>query len=147
MEVKKGKLIQIYDKNTTDFSKNGRVLQDTLSCYVTEELNGAYELELEHPIDGKWQELVEGNIIKADGQLFRIYNKQKTLARIKVNARHIFYDLYDNFLEDVRPENQSGIGALDWILTHTQYPHPFTCTGDVDGSNTRYFVRKMLLKL
>ena len=63
--------IMIYDKNTNVFNRNGRVLNDTLSCYVIEELNGAYELELDHPIDArlKWQELQNDNIIKADGQV------------------------------------------------------------------------------
>lgn len=141
-------MIQVYDKSTTDFSKNGRLLDEAISCSVEEELNGAYELELEHPIDsrGKWQELIEGNIIKADGQLFRIYNKRKTLRALNVNARHIFYDLIDNFLDDVRPENLSGIGALEWILARTQYAHSFSCIGDVAGSNTRYFIRKNVVE-
>lgn len=140
--------IQIYDKNTNVFNRNGRVLNNTLLCYITEELNGTYELELDHPLDArlKWQELKEDNIIKADGQYFRIYHKKKVLNRIVVNARHIFYDLYDNFLEDVRPENLSGIAALDWILARTQFPHPFICTGDVAGSNTRYFVRQNVVE-
>ena len=88
-------------------------------------LNGKYVLELTHPIDekDKWQYLIEENIIKADGQLFRIYRTEKNLNYIYVSARHIFYDLLHNFLEDVRPTNLNGTAALNWILTGTQYPH------------------------
>lgn len=142
-------MINLYDSKTVDFDNNGLVvLGDCISCSVPEELNGLYELELEYPLDerGKWKNLLEGNIIKADGQLFRIYHKVKTLTTIKINARHIFYDLLDNFLEDVRPTNLSGAGALSYILANTQYAHSFTSTGDVGGSNTRYFVRKNVIE-
>lgn len=33
------------------------------------------------------------------------------------------------------------IGALDYILTRTQFAHPFTSMGDVAGNNTIYFIR------
>ena len=138
-------MICLYGSNETVFTSNGLVvLSDAISCMITEELNGVYELDLEYPLDerGKWKYLLENNIIKADGQLFRIYHKFKSLASMKVNARHIFYDLLENILEDVRPTGLSGYGALDWILTRTQYAHPFTSMGDVGGINTKYFVRK-----
>lgn len=138
-------MINIYNSKETDFTHNGlKVLDKCMSCSITEELNGVYELTLEYPIltDGKWQYLTEGNIIKADEQLFRIYHKVKTLKSITVNARHIFYDLLDNFLEDVRPENQNGAGALDWILTNTAYVHSFTSISDIESTNTAYYVRK-----
>lgn len=144
-------MINLYDSKTTkdNFNNNGLiVLSDCISCNITEELNGQYELEIEYPLDeyGKWKNLLEHNIIKADGQLFRIYRKIKTLKGIKINAKHIFYDLVDNLLEDVRPTGINGIGALDWILTRTQYQHPFTSTSDVQTVATRYFIRKSVVE-
>lgn len=142
-------MICIYDSKESNFNNNGLVvLNDTISCNIIEELNGQYELELEYPIDerGKWQYLVEENIVKAEGQLFRIYHKIKTLTSIKINARHIFYDLLDNFLEDVRPTNLNGSGALDWILNNTQYPHRFASISDVQTVATKYFVRKNVVE-
>lgn len=142
-------MINLYDANEMDFTHNGLVvLSDCRAASVEEELNGKYELTLEYPLDsrGKWQYLTEGNIIKADGQLFRIYNKQKTLMGIAVNARHIFYDLMDNFLEDVRPTGLSGMSALTYILDRTQFPHSFSATGDVGGNGTRYFIRKNVVE-
>ena len=138
-------MISLYDSKEINFNNNGSViLSDCISCNVAEELNGSFELDLEYPLDerGKWKQLLDGNIIKSDGQLFRIYRKIKTLSGIKINARHIYYDLLDNFLEDVRPTNLSGTSAVSWVLTHTQYTHPFVSLGDVGGSNTQYFVRK-----
>ena len=138
-------MINLYDSKEQSFVNNGLVvLGDCISCSITEALNGQYELELEYPFDerGKWKYLLEGNIIKADGQLFRIYYKSKNMSSIRVNARHIFYDLLDNFLEDVRPTGKTGLGALQYILENTQYSHNFSCNGDVSGSNTKYFVRQ-----
>lgn len=141
-------MIQIYNKSTTVFTKNGRALHEALLCSSEEELNGAYEAELEYPLDtiGKWKEIVEGNLLKIDNQVFRIYNKKKTIDGIKVNARHLFYDNLDNFLEDARPENLTGVSAVQWILARTQYPHLFTTSGDLGGNNTRYFIRKNVVE-
>jgi phage minor structural protein len=137
-------IISIYDKNETDFTTNGTILTDVVICEIEEELNGKYLLELTHLIDakGKWELLVEENVIKADGQLFRIHKSEKDLDYITVYARHIFYDLLSNFLEDVRPTNLNGAAAIDWVLTGTQYSHPFIGTSDITGTNTAYFIRK-----
>ena len=137
--------LKVYDAAETAFTGNGLcVLNDCMAATITEELNGVYEVEIQYPLDerGKWLNLIEDNIIKADGQLFRIYYKKKTLKSINIKARHIFYDLLDNFLEDVRPTMLNGAGALDWMLTHTQYPHSFKSVSDVPNADTWYFVRK-----
>ena len=137
-------IISVYNKNTESFVDNGIVLPDTISCTIEEVLNGKYELELEHPIDskGKWKYLAqEENIIKAGGQLFRIFDVEYDLDRISVTARHIFYDLLHNFLEDVRPTQLNGAAALDWVLNGTQYPHPFIGTSDITTLNTQYYIR------
>jgi len=136
--------INVYDSNETNFDKNGlMVLSDSMSALITEELNGQFELTLEYPLDlrEKWHNLIEDNIIKADGQLFRIYRKVKTLTSIVVNARHIFYDLLDNFLEDVKVINTTGYGALSSVLSNTQYTHTFSNIGDVGGSETNEFIK------
>lgn len=131
-------MINLYDSTETNFNHNGLVvLSDCKAAFIEEELNGKYELELEYPIDarGKWHYIIEGNILKANGQLFRIYHKEKTLSGIKINARHIFYDLLDNFVESCSIGNLNGAGALNAILSNTQYPHGFTSMSDIDTSN------------
>ncbi|GAB6174510.1 hypothetical protein JCM15765_39880 [Paradesulfitobacterium aromaticivorans] len=132
-------MINLYDSIETNFTYNGLVvLRDCKSAFVEEELNGKYELELEYPIDtrGKWAYLIEGNILKADGQLFRIYHKEKTMTGIKVSARHIFYDLLDNLVESCIIGNLNAAGALNAILSDTQYTQGYTSMSDIDVSNT-----------
>lgn len=131
--------ITLFESTETVFTHNGlAVLGDCKTAFIEEMLNDKYELEIEYPIDarGKWQYLVEGNIIKADAQLFRIYHKEIALTGIKVNARHIFYDLLNNFVENASIENLNAAGALNAILAHTQYAHGFTAASDVTGALT-----------
>ena len=136
--------ISVYDRLETNFTHNGIILPDVISCIDEEELNSKYILELTHPIDekGKWEYLVEENIVKAAGQLFRIHKTETNLDYVYVYARHIFYDLIHNFLEDVRPTNINGAGALNWILMNTQYPHNFIGMSDIDTLSTQYYIRK-----
>ncbi|NRY61518.1 phage tail spike protein [Clostridium beijerinckii] len=116
-------MICIYDKKTTkgNFDNNGLgVLSELISCYITEELNGDYSLELEYSANSKKaKHLEEWNIIKADNQLFRIYKVEKNSDGkniIKVWAKHIFYDLAYYFIEDMKAENCSVKTALQKSL-------------------------------
>ena len=85
-------------------------------------------------------------IVYANNQPFRIYNVKRNMSTIEVNCRHIFYDLLDNFLEDVRPTNLNRIDALQWILERTQYPTKFTFNGSLGPTATRYFIRKNVVE-
>ena len=74
-------------------------LADALTCVVTEERNGVYELTLTYPVTGAlFSEIAVDRIIKAkpndtaELQLFRIYEVSKPLSGIvTVNAEHISY--------------------------------------------------------
>lgn len=97
--------ITIYDMDTEQdgFENNGVILEPTL-CRITEELNGGYNLTMEHPKDkdGKWRRILEMNIIKALGQLFIIRKVTKTnranSKMITAYAEHISYHLNDYWL-------------------------------------------------
>ncbi|ENK0375093.1 phage tail protein, partial [Clostridium botulinum] len=67
-------------------------------------------------------------------------------SMISINCRHIFYDLLDNFLEDVRPTKLNRMDALKWILERTQYPNRFTFNGNLGPTSTRYFIRKNVVE-
>ncbi|KOF56115.1 phage minor structural protein [Clostridium sp. DMHC 10] len=116
-------MICIYDKKTTkgNFDNNGLgILNEAINCYITEELNGDYSLELEYPANAKKSKhLVEWNIIKADDQLFRIYKVEKSSDGkniISVWAKHIFYDLSYYFIESMKAENCSVKTAMQKAL-------------------------------
>lgn len=129
-------------------SKGLGVLRDfKTNPQITEVINGEYTLEFEYAKDG-WlsNELVEENILKANNngsdQLFRIYYTDKGLNSIKVLAKHIAFDLNDNFLDDIAPTDKNGTDALNWVLERTQYAHGFTGWSDITDLHTARYVRK-----
>lgn len=141
--------MKIYGSETIDFNNNGLgFLTDIISAEVYEEINGEYELEFEYILNGHLSEYLENeNIVKckvADGteQLFIITNVEKNLKTIKVTAKHIFYRLLKNMLEDVYPKNLGANAFLNWILDHTQYESGFTGFGDCPGTYSARYVRK-----
>jgi len=142
----------LYEKGTTDFSRNGLgYLNNVLSAYVTEELNGEYSLEFDYPLNEVLSnELIEERIVKckvSDGtqQCFIIKNVVKTYEKMTINCSHLFYLLLTDLAEDIYPQNLSPKPFLDWILTRANYQLPFTTTSDVSLQKTGRYVRKNLV--
>lgn len=147
--------ICVYDMATqqNDFENNGLAILEPIEALITEELNGIYELTLTHPIDiyDKWRYLLEMNIIKACGQLFRIYKRTTSITgntyQRSISARHIFYDLNDKVLEDVRPTNKDGFDFIDYVMKRTFNDDPegyflfydFSYSSDITKTATSYF--------
>lgn len=141
-------MLVIYNKDATTFNNLGLgILKDFYSNpLITEVLNGEYNLEFEYISEGWLADKLEiGNIIKARGQLFRIWNIQPDLKKIKVLAKHIFFDLSKNFLEDVSPTNLTSQNALTWILARTSTGNDYTVTGDCTATASARYVRKNVI--
>ena len=109
-------------------------LSDTISCFVEEERNGSYELELTYPIDGlHFEDIALRMIIVAkpnytdDPQPFRIYQITKPIDGIcTIYARHISYDMSGIA---VSPFTASNIAdALSGLTSHAMNDCPFTLT-------------------
>ncbi|MCX7903050.1 MAG: phage tail protein [Caloramator sp.] len=116
-------MICVYDKKTKkgEFENIGLgVLDECIVAEITEELNGEYSLYLEYPANSKKANyLVEFNIIKALGQLFRIYKVEREgekIGKIKVWARHIFYDLAFYFIEAATLVNANMKEAIEGTI-------------------------------
>ena len=95
-------------------------LTDCLSCEVSEERNGTYELSLVYAAQGiHADKLVPNACIKAkpnftdDPQLFRIYKVGKTMnGRFEVKAQHITYDLSGKVITTGTASNCTGACSL-----------------------------------
>lgn len=139
-------MIRLFEANETVFTHYETVLTDVLSCVVSEEENGGFTLSMTLPID---ERISENKILSVPtprgNQLFRIKNVKKVLKDKKrhysVSAEHIFYDLRDNFILNIRPTDATAVNALQVILNGTESPHNFTATSDVQGLNTANYVR------
>lgn len=134
-------MITIHEKTAQAFDTIGLGALVPGSCIVTEELNGAYELELKHPYDdgGKWKRIERGRILYASTprgmQPFRIYYVKPTMKEISVNARHIFYDLLDNQCEPISHSGTAG-AALTALQAAFAYPMPFSFDTDISLTGT-----------
>lgn len=130
-------MINLYERNETDFSHNGiRVLQP-IEAIVSEELNGDYSLKLTMPRG--FSDIEIEQVIKAptpkNPQLFRVYNTDiDMLGNPVFYCRHIFYDLLDYFIEDTRPTGDGAL-ATSRILDDT----PFTGSSDIAKQGTAYY--------
>ena len=147
--VKQNAYITIHDKSTTksqftDHPKdNGLGILQPSVCRITEVLNGMYELYIEHPIvkdDPRAGYIKVDNIIRADGQLFRIRKTNKKLTQsgdkvITADALHIWYDLADRGLPYYNCDGHSPywfIQNMDNALSpelDLQYLHPYFFEG------------------
>lgn len=92
----------LLDEKIEDFSNvAGIPLTDCISCTVTEELNGIFELSIEYPKDGYYIDKIKmRSIVWAipspyrKEQAFRIYEISKSINdNMSIKARHISYDL------------------------------------------------------
>ena len=92
----------LYSATETNFDHNGiGILSACVSCEVTEEANGMYELSMLYPMDGvHFHGISDRSIIKAkpdkfrEPQLFRVYAIRKPMSGIvSVFAEHISYEL------------------------------------------------------
>lgn len=100
-------------------------LAETLTCVVTEERNGIFELELTHPVSGlMFPELCADRLIKvkpndtANCQLFRIYQISKPLNGIvTVSAEHISYALSHYPVSNISITGITAAQAISAVLT------------------------------
>lgn len=140
-------MLVLYDMDETNFSTLGiGILRDfKTDPSTTEVLNGLYNLEFYYAKSGWLSEyLIEGNIIKADGQLFRIRNVDKTINdnKISILAKHIWFDLeLNNWIVDVAPTNKQGHEALAWLISHSERPLNFNISGDCTKIASSRYVR------
>lgn len=130
-------MICLFPKDTNDFSTNGIKVLQPVECTVTEQINGDYSLQLTMPKDDA---VVQSEMIikvptpKGD-QLFRVYKpKADVLDNNVYQARHIFYDMLDDFIEDSRPSG-TGAAAINAILSGTA----FTGTSDIATQNSAVY--------
>ena len=146
-------MIKIFNANDKDFSTAGNIIINPTKCleYKKKSLNGWY-IEVEIPI--KYKDYIEKDKLcvvktksKLNPQAFRIGNDiKKTNRKITFTANHVMFDAEDYFLVDVRPTNQNGLNALNYINERTDNVSPFTIYSNVENVNTAYFIRKNLLE-
>lgn len=123
----------LFPSTATEFTTQGLgVLTDAISCTVTEERNGAFELTMQYPDTGvHFDEITDRCIIYAipspyrEPQPFRIYRITRPMdGIIMVYAQHITYDLSGVPLNPFTAVNAPD--ALSKLSLNAAVDSPFT---------------------
>lgn len=135
--------MKLFPSTATTFTDNGLgSLPNAVSCIVTEELNGPFELEMRYPINGlHFSDIALRTIITAkrnptsDPEPFRVYRITKPLNGIvTIYARHIAYDMSGHA---VTPFEAASLGlALVGLKSNAVPACPFTFQSDKSVSST-----------
>ena len=133
----------LYPSQETAFGSNGLgILTDAASCVVTEERNGAFELEMTYPVSGiHYKEIAPRCIILAkpnpvdDPQPFRVYRITKPMGGlVTVYGEHISYDLAGVPASPFAAE--SAPDAIEKLKSSSAIPTPFSFWTDKDTAGT-----------
>lgn len=121
----------LFESTATRYNTQGIGTLDCISCVVTEERNGIFELEMKVSVEAPhYDDCVEGNIIVAihddtkTRQPFQIYKRSKPInGVVTVNAEHISYRLG---MIVTAPFESSNVGdALQKLKTNAVEDCPF----------------------
>lgn len=136
----------LFAKDATQFNTNGIGRLEAISCIVTEERNGIFELEMTiaetalHAAEIEMQSIIMAKVPdKQNLQAFRVYKLTKPINGIfKVLAQHISYQL--SFIPVMPFSVVASSGAcaatLAGLKTNAVEDCPFTFTTDVTTINS-----------
>lgn len=131
----------LFEETATEFSTLGLgVMVEATSCIVTEERNGAYELEMKYPVSGRLFSEIKNRaiIVSKAGQTggkepFRIYQITKPMNGIvTICAAHLSYDLSGVVLSRFTASNAPD--AMSKIKANSVNDNPFTFWTDLSTS-------------
>lgn len=127
----------LYQPGETEFNTNGLgALSDAISCTVTEERNGIFELEMEYPISGiRYADVSGRSLILAkpnptgEPQPFRVYRITRPIGGIvTIYAQHISYDLSGVPVSPFTADN--AVAAMAALGSMAAVESPFTFSTD-----------------
>lgn len=130
----------LFEATATDFSTRGLfALSDAISCTVTEERNGLFELELVYPTDGNhFSEITEDRLIVAfphengTKQAFRIYRREASIeGTVTFYARHISYQLSFIPVDLCSGLTDSAQSMMETLAQAAQVACPFSFESDI----------------
>ena len=143
--------ISVYDvkEPQNGFTSNGLAILMPYECTSMKEEAGRWDITLKHPIDkyGKWTYIAGQNVLKINGQLFRIDQieliSDASKEYIQAHANHITYDLKDFWIQDAEFSVEDGYSYIGELWSHrvTDFPnqqhmigdYQFTVTSDCEG--------------
>lgn len=143
--------VSLYDisEPQNGFDHNGVAILMPSELISNKEDKGRWDMEMIHPIDdyGKWTYIVCQNVIKANGQLFRIDETETCIDAnseyVSAHAKHITYDMADDYIEEAVFLAGNGEDYITQLNAHKvrEFPnqqhvvgaYTFDITSDLEG--------------
>ena len=147
-------MIRLFNHTETNFTHNGvHVLDDIVigdTCILNNEINGVYSLECEVAMfnNSKWKDIEAEMFLRVPTpngeQIFRIKEIVKGFNTLKIYAKHVFFDLENNFILDTNVVKKDGRSAIAQILggMSNNMLNAYTGTSDISIINSSRLVRK-----
>ncbi|MDV7752658.1 phage tail spike protein [Enterococcus casseliflavus] len=146
---------RIYEPTEKDFSHNGLgIMIDTTRCDVTEQANGKYEVEIEHPLISRFSNYFEnGYQIKAkpndqeDYHVFEIKNTYKdTISNtILIYGQSRTYKLGNREVQHVAIDSKNGAEAMAAIENGMDEPSDVKLFSDIQTTSSTVFEARNVL--
>ena len=140
-------MVKLFGTTDTSFATNGDVVLRPLKAKVRKEDNGDFYLDFESGLEYV-NDISAGRLIVVDipqgEQAFRIGDYQKTKSKIKLKAKHVFYDSENYLIADSYVVDGNCNYALDHLNSATEPQSPFTTISDIGTINSYRCVRKSL---
>ena len=140
-------MIKIFGQTDTEFSSNGDKILQATKCKVFKRDNGEYYVDIECSSD--YAEYIKSNNIvvcptPTGEQPFRFLNPEINKTKIKVKAKHRYYDSENYLIKDSNVVDKNCNQALEHLNAATDNESPFTTLSDVTSINSFRCVRKSL---
>jgi phage minor structural protein len=142
-------MICIYSPGNTNYSNNGDAVLIPISCFLNLTINGAWQLDLEHPYDAeeRYKLIQEGAVIRADikcvgeqstiRQRFRVYTYNKGVNSVTCIAFPIAMEAtFDAPIDNLVLENKTASEAAAQLQALTQ---KYSIETNVTGTKSTSF--------
>lgn len=124
--------VNIYDitEPQSGYNHNGVAVLMPSEIISDKEDRGRWDLEMIHPVDeyGKWTYIVGQNVIKVNGQLFRIDMTQIDVDKdgeyVTAHAKHITYDMADSWIEEADFTASGGENYITQLYENRVHDFP-----------------------
>lgn len=146
---------RIYEPTEKDFSHNGLgIMIDTTRCDVTEEANGKYEVEIEHPLISRFANYFEnGYQIKAkpnDQEEYHIFEIKNTYKDTISNTILIYgqsrtYKIGNREVRHVAIDSKNGAEAMAAIENGMDEPSDVKLFSDIQTASSTVFEAQNVL--
>ena len=137
-------MLKVFGENDTIFTTNGDVVIQTARANVRKEDNGDFSLDLECGLE--YLPYIKPRCIivaptPQGEQPFRVSIIEPNEYKVKVKAKHAYYDSNNYLIADSYVVNKNCNDALDHLNNATDSPSPFTTLSNIGTVDSYRCVR------